>query len=366
MSLQKQLSLAEPKDQSTSTTEEEYPVAFKALRVPQGTDHGQVILEEAKKKTETIAEIAKNHPDIKVQSGTLPSGYIVSYHLKGGSLMSKHESEDEFIQRIKRAIPKELRSKHDYFRGTLTRELDSLTVWVGPNFRFCPMTNINEIVDLFENAKTVGVGKKEISVANIIEALLEHKDEINVRAEDLGISERINTKEQLQMKIRFLPLIFDISFHSAAMGIDSNTVSRIKSDMEKEFKSEIESDLKSRMQKVLKTLSKSLKTIKTSSKRGKSMHKRTHDALMRNMEEIEKLNITESEELKNMIKLSKALTEALTNQDLRTYAKNIEDSTAKMPEQIFAEAFRKSAHVDTKSDDDKALNLVIEEIVSQL
>ena len=96
------------------------------------------------------------------------------------------------------------------------------------------------------------------------------------------------------------------------------------------------------------------------------MHKRTHDALLRNMEEIEKLNITESEELKNMIKLSKALTEALTTQDLRTYAKNIEDSTAKMPEQIFAEAFRKSAPVDTKSDDDKALNLAIEEIVSQL
>ena len=72
------------------------------------------------------------------------------------------------------------------------------------------------------------------------------------------------------------------------------------------------------------------------------------------------------DELKNMIKLSKALTEALTTQDLRTYAKNIEDSTAKMPEQIFAEAFRKSAPVDTKSDDDKALNLAIEEIVSQL
>jgi hypothetical protein len=84
------------------------------------------------------------------------------------------------------------------------------------------------------------------------------------------------------------------------------------------------------------------------------------------MEEIEKLNITESEELKNMIKLSKALTEALSTQDMRTHAKNIEDSTAKMPEQIFAEAFRKSAPVDTKSDDDKALNLAIEEIVSQL
>ena len=366
MVLQKQLSLAESEDQSTSKTEEEYPVAFKTLRVPQAADHSEVILEEAKKKTETIAEIAKNHPDIRVQSGTLPSGYIVCYHLKGGSIMSKHESEDEFIQRIKRAIPKELRSKHDYFRGTLTRELDSLTVWVGPNFRFCPMKNINEIVDLFENAKTAGVGKKEISIANIIDALLEQKDEINVRAEELGISERINSKEQLQQKIRFLPLIFDISFHSAAMGIDSNTVSRIKSDMENEFKSEIESDLKSRMQKVLKTLSKSLKTIKTSSKRGKSMHKRTHDALIRNMEEIEKLNITESEELKNMIKLSKALTEALSTQDMRTHAKDIEDSSAKMPEQIFAEAFRKSVPVDTKSNDDKALNLVIEEIVSQL
>ncbi len=96
------------------------------------------------------------------------------------------------------------------------------------------------------------------------------------------------------------------------------------------------------------------------------MHKRTHDALIRNMEEIEKLNITESEELKNMIKLSQALTEALSTQDLRVHAKDIEDCSAKMPEQIFAEAFRKSAPVDTKSDDDKALNLVIEEIVSQL
>lgn len=192
-----------------------------------------------------------------------------------------------------------------------------------------------------------------------------HKDEINARAEEHNISERIDTRELLEKKIRFVPLIFDISFNSPAMGIDSSAVAGIKSGMEKEFKEEIESDLKDRMQKVLLRLSKSLKTIKTS-KKGKTMHKRTHDALLRNMEEIEKLNITESEELKNMVRLSKALTEALSTKDMRTLAKSIDTTSAKTPEEIFAEAFRKSAPADISSNDDKALNSIIDEIASQL
>lgn len=338
-------------------------ITFKTLRTSQAQT--AAVTQEAKDKTDTITEIAKNHPDIIVKSGSLPAGYIISYHLKGGSILTKHESESEFIQKIKRAIPKDIRDKHDYFRGTVARELDGLTVWVGHNFRFCPVKNIHEVVSIFENSKTNGVGKKEISISGIIDEFMLHKDEINARAEEHNISERIETRELLERKIRFVPLIFDISFNSPAMGIDSSAVAGIKSGMEKEFKAEIESDLKDRMQKVLLTLSRSLKTIKTS-KKGKTMHKRTHDALLRNMEEIEKLNITESEELKNMVRLSKALTTALSTKDMRTPAKSIDDISAKTPEEIFAEAFRKSAPVDISSNDDKALNSIIEEIASQL
>ncbi len=93
--------------------------------------------QEVKVKTETILDIAQTHPDIEVRSGKLPSGYIISYHLKGGSILTKHVAENEFIESIKRAIPKELREKHEYFRGTVSRELDELTVWIGTNFRFC-------------------------------------------------------------------------------------------------------------------------------------------------------------------------------------------------------------------------------------
>jgi hypothetical protein len=345
-------------------TTAEPQIAFKALRTPRAK-RTAAATQEAEEKTNTILEIAQNHPGIVVKSGRLPAGYIISYHLKGGSILTKHESESEFIQKIKKAIPKNIRDKHDYFRGTITRELDSLTVWVGPNFRFCPVKNVHEVISLFENAKTGGVGKKEISINGIIDEFMQHKDEINARAEELGISERIETRELLEKKIRFVPLIFDISFDSAAMGIDSGAVAGIKSEMEKEFRAEIEGDLKTRMQKVLETLSRSLKTIKTS-KKGKNMHKRTHDALLRNMEEIEKLNITENDELKNMINLSKALTEALATQDMRTPAKTIDTTTSKTPEEIFAEAFRKSAPVSLESDGDKALNSVIEKIASQL
>lgn len=329
------------------------------------SDRSTTVLQEARDKTNIITEIALKHPDIIVKSGSLPAGYIISYHLKGGSVMSRHESESEFVQKIKRAVPVDLRKKHDYFRGTLTRELNTLTVWVGPNFRFCPITNIQEIIALFDDARKNGVGKKEMSIENIIDAFWEKRDEINAKAEELGISERIETKDQLERKIRFVPLIFDISFHSAAMGIDSSVVSQMKSDMEKEFKTEIERDLKGRMQDVLERLSKSLKTIKQS-KKGNAMNKRTHDSLIRNLEEIEKLNITQSDELKNMIRLSKALTEGLATQDLRTSAKSIEDDAAKSPEEIFKDAFRKSVPVDVSSKDELILNSVIEEIASQL
>jgi len=331
------------------------------------TDHGATVLQEARDKTDIITEIAANHPEIIVKSGSLPAGYIISYHLKGGSVMSKHESESEFVQKIKRAVPVDLRKKHDYFRGTISRELDKLSLWVGPNFRFSPITNIQEVIALFDDARTKGVGKKEMSIAQIVEAFWEKRDEINTKAGELGIVERIENKDQLERKIKFVPLIFDISFQSAAMGIDSSVVSQMKSDMEKEFKTEIEKDLKGRMQDVLERLSKSLKTIKCSQKgKSKTMNKRTHDSLIRNLEEIEKLNITQSDELKNMIRLSKALTEGLATQDMRTSARSIEDDAAKTPEEIFKDAFRKSAPVDVSSKDELILNSVIEEIASQL
>ena len=329
------------------------------------TNHGTTVLQEARDKTDIITEIALKHPEIIVKSGSLPAGYIISYHLKGGSVMSKHESESDFVQKIKRAVPIDLRKKHDYFRGTIARELNTLTVWVGPNFRFCPVTNIPEVIALFDEARKNGVGKKEMSIENIIDGFWEKRDEINRKAGELGISERIQNKDQLERKIKFVPLIFDISFQSAAMGIDSSVVSQMKSDMEKEFKTEIERDLKGRMQDVLERLSKSLKTIKQS-KKGNAMNKRTHDSLIRNLEEIEKLNITQSDELKNMIRLSKALTEGLATQDLRTSAISIEDDATKTPEEIFKDAFRKSAPVDVTSKDELILNSVIEEIASQL
>jgi hypothetical protein len=331
------------------------------------TDRSTTVLQEVKDKTDIITEIALKHPEIIVKSGSLPAGYIISYHLKGGSVMSKHESESDFVQKIKRAVPIDLRKKHDYFRGTIARELNTLTVWVGPNFRFCPITNIQEVIALFDEARKNGVGKKEMSIENIIDAFWEKRDEINAKAEELGISERIETIDQLERKIRFVPLIFDISFHSASMGIDSSVVSQMKSDMEKEFKTEIERDLKGRMQDILERLSKSLKTIKQSQKgKSKTMNKRTHDSLIRNLEEIEKLNITQSDELKNMIRLSKALTEGLATQDMRTSAKVIEENEAKTPEEIFKDAFRKSAPVDVSSGEELILNSVIEEIASQL
>ncbi len=335
--------------------------AFKALRqhpkkaAPKDDD---AALQEAKEKTSTIMEIAKTHPNIHIESGRLPSGYIVSYHLKGGSIMSKHESETEFVQLIKRAIPADLRNKHEYIRSTLTRELDKLTVWVGQNFRFCPVKNIYAVIDIFDNANT-GIGKKEISISTIIDELIEHKDDINAKAEELGIAERIDTREKLETKIYFRPRLFDISFDSPAMGIDTEKVSKIKSEMEKDFKVEIEGDLRERMKQVLETLSKSLKTIKKS-KNGK-MNKRTHDSLIRNMEQIENLNITESEELKTMVSLSKALTEALTSKDMRTQATAIDATTSKTPEQIFADAFRESAPAAPASGGDNALNSLIEE-----
>jgi len=363
MSTQMQLPIEKSENQSTDTTVEEHPIAFKALRTLQTTNHDKTILQEAKNKTEKIREIAEAHPDIIIRSGTLPPGYIVSYHLKGGSIMSKHVSETEFIQKIKRAIPKEIRNKHDYFRGVITRELDRYTVCVGPNFRFCPIKNIDDIVKLFEISKTEGMGKQNISIASVIDGLLENKDIINTHAEELGIIERIENKEQLVKKIRFIPLIFDMSFNSPVMGIDSQAVSKIKVEMENEFKAEIEGDLKNRMQKVLKTLSASITTVKNN--KGKTLHKRTHKALMHNLMEIENLNITESEEIKNMINLSKALTEALSTQDKYIPKTTTGDLTMTTPEEIFAEAFRKTAPVNGTSKEDVSLSKTIEELIAQ-
>ncbi len=363
MSTQIQLPIEESENKSIITTVEENPIAFKALRALQTNDHDKTILQEAKDKTEKIKEIAETYPDIVIKSGTLPPGYIVSYHLKGGSIMSKHVSETEFIQKIKRAIPKEIRNKHDYFRGVFTRELDRYTVCVGPNFRFCSIKNIDEIVKLCEISKTEGLGKQSISIAAIIDALLEQKDIINTHAEELGIRERIENKEQLEKKIRFIPLIFDMSFNSPVMGIDSQAVSKIKIEMENEFKVEIEGDLKNRMQKVLKTLSASIRTVKNN--KGKTIHKRTQKALMHNLMEIENLNITESEEIKNMVNLSKALTEALSTHDKCIPTIATGDTTTKTPEEIFAEAFRKTAPVDGTSKEDVSLSKTIEELISQ-
>lgn len=157
----KQLPLTlQPSDEKQIIDDNQVPqITFKKLRTFQAQT--AAVTQEAKDKTDTIIEIAKNHPDIVVKSGSLPAGYIISYHLKGGSILTKHESESEFIQKIKRAIPKDIRDKHDYFRGTVARELDGLTVWVGHNFRFCPVRNIHEVVSIFENSKTNGVGKKK-------------------------------------------------------------------------------------------------------------------------------------------------------------------------------------------------------------
>lgn len=366
----------EQADQAVVDTNPIQQVICKSLRTPKTPTAASVpptaaatstIAQEVQEKTDTIMELAKKHPDIVVKSIHLPSGYIINYNLKGGSMFTKHHAENEFVQKIMKAIPKTIRGKHDYFRGTVSRKLDGLTVWVGNNQRFCPIKHIHEVFELFENAKKNGVGKKEISIKGIIDEFMAHMDEINARAEEYGIAERIVSRELLEKKIRFLPHIFDISFTSSAMGINSEELAEYKSNMEKDFKVEIESDLKNRMKKVFEKLSASLKVIRKS-KKGKAMNKRTHDALMRNMDEIEKLNITESEELKNMVRLSKALATALSTQDIRAAAKTIDNTSAKTPEEMFAEAFRKSSPEKsvTASDEDIGLNSIIEEIASQL
>lgn len=67
-----------------------------------------------------------------------------------------------------------------------------------------------------------------------------------------------------------------------------------------------------------------------------------------------------------MLRPSKALTDALSTKNMRTPAKSLDNASAKTPEEIFAEAFRKSVPADISSNDDKALNSIIEEIASQL
>lgn len=228
----------------------------------------------------------------------LAPGLFVSYTISGSSFATSRENENDYIEKIKMALPKELRGASSRLRNVIDRELDNYSIKVFSNLRYVPAKNFVAVQKLLVDAKSKGVGKdNKYSIENIIDDLWENRDTINQTAEELGIKARVEDLPSLKEKICLTTLFIDTSFGNSTL--DPKLVDQVIETKTKQVVDQINTNLTSNLQDIISNISKSLakaKNTKTGKPNGKSI-----TSLQKEIARIRSLNLTSNTEISTLL-----------------------------------------------------------------
>jgi len=262
----------------------------------------------ASQTIEDIIKRAERVMDLQASCGvkavSLPAGFLVAYRMSGAALATKRESESEYVERIKNALPKETRGVFGRLRGAIERELDQFSVKAFGGLRYVSEDNIEKVMSILNNAQSGGIGKNSISIETVVDVIWENRDIINENAEQLGMLDRISTLSTLQNSIRIKTIMIDVAFGN--QGISANQLSDIRTQLHSQIVTEVELDLKSRLDKMVNTLSKNIEKMK--SKKSGTMHKKSSTNIMKQVKEIRSLNKTNNSEIEGLLHAIEGLT----------------------------------------------------------
>jgi len=236
---------------------------------------------------------------------SVPAGLLLSYSISGSTFGTIRENENDFVERITIALPKEIRGLPGRLRNAIDRELDKLGVKIFANIRFIPEHNLVAVMKVFENVKEEGIGRdNKYSVKNVIDTIWEHKDEINSNAARLGISkfQPINNYDSLQNKIEILTFFIDTSLGESKLSPE--IVDQVIQTKTEQIVSQLNENLKAQLEKIVSSLSNTVK--KSHGKDGK-INGKSINAIKREIENIRSLHQNRTPEIDALLDASEGL-----------------------------------------------------------
>jgi hypothetical protein len=230
---------------------------------------------------------------------TLPPGLFMSYTISGSTFGMKTETETEYIDKIKKALPTELRGAPSRLRTVIDRQLDQLSIRVHNGLRYIPAKNFPEVQKLLHAAESEGVGKdNKHSVQQIIDNMWEQRDVINANAIEYGIDLHIDNKESLKRRICLSTFYIDTSF-GGENTLDPKLIEQVVETKKQQVVDQINNTLVNDMQDIISKISKLLANA-TNTKTGKP-NGRSVNALQREIDRIRSLNLTQNSELSTLL-----------------------------------------------------------------
>jgi hypothetical protein len=236
---------------------------------------------------------------------SVPAGLLLSYSISGSTFGTIRENENDFVERITIALPKEIRGLPGRLRNAIDRELDKLGVKIFANIRFIPEHNLVAVMKVFENVKEEGIGRdNKYSVKNVIDTIWEHKDEINSNAARLGISkfQPINNYDSLQNKIEILTFFIDTSLGESKLSPE--IVDQVIQTKTEQIVSQLNENLKAQLEKIVSSLSN---TVKKSHDKDGKINGKSINAIKREIENIRSLHQNRTPEIDALLDASEGL-----------------------------------------------------------
>lgn len=236
---------------------------------------------------------------------SVPAGLLLSYSISGSTFGTIRENENDFVERITIALPKEIRGLPGRLRNAIDRELDKLGVKIFANIRFIPEHNLVAVMKVFENVKEEGIGRdNKYSVKNVIDTIWEHKDEINSNAARLGISkfQPINNYNSLKSKIEILTFFIDTSLGESKLSPE--IVDQVIQTKTEHIVSQLNENLKTQLEKIVSSLSN---TVKKSHDKDGKINGKSINSIKREIESIRSLHQNRTPEIDTLLDASEGL-----------------------------------------------------------
>ncbi|WP_321416655.1 hypothetical protein [uncultured Methanomethylovorans sp.] len=260
---------------------------------------------------------------------SVPAGLLLSYSISGSTFGTIRENENDFVERITIALPKEIRGLPSRLRNAIDRELDKLGVKIFANIRFILEHNLVAVMKVFENVKEEGIGRdNKYSVKNVINTIWEHKDEINSNAARLGISkfQPINNYDSLKNKIEILTFFIDTSLGESKLSPE--IVDQVIQKKTEHIVSQLNENLKTQLEKIVSSLSN---TVKKSQGKGK-INGKSINSIKREIESIRSLHQNRTPEIDVLLDASEGLLmRSLLEQPKNTSEKRTTKSNKSIP-----------------------------------
>ena len=241
---------------------------------------------------------------------TLPPGLFVSFTISGSTFATSRENENDFVEKIKMALPKELRGAGNRLRTVIDRELEMYSIRVFNGIRYVPAKNFAKVQKFLVDAESNGVGKdKKYSVQKIREDMWEHRDEINKNAEDLNINAKIESVDDLKKKICLTSFFIDTTFGSTEL--DPALVSKVVEQKTQHVLDQTINVLTKDIENIIRKLSTQIANA-NKSKNGK-INSKSASAMQKQISRIRSLNPVVNPEIDNLLNAAEGL--ILRNKD---------------------------------------------------